>query len=353
MRVRKLVCKGIRHVAWEPHDISETPGPREVLIKSACSLISAGTEMAIYGGSHIGFSIPNPPEWLGFPIGMGYAMAGTVQAVGEQVTEWAVDDRLLSSANHGDWAMCDARKDNLCRLPANVSMEQGALACLVGISLVGVRQASISLGETVVVLGLGLIGQFAAQLSYLAGARPVVGVDLVPKRVQAAAASGIYALNPNEVDVVDRVREITSNRMAEVVIEATGNPKVMPTALDLAAEGGRVVLLGSLRGKIEIDAYSTIHRRGISLIGAHDRLSVHPSTIRDPWTSVRNLGMVLGLFSDGSLRSDGLISHRIQPGKVPEMYEMLVENPSDCLGVLIEWDHGPREDDRDVSQSGL
>ena len=204
-----------------------------------------------------------------------------------------------------------------------VSMEEGALARLGGISLVGVRQACVTLGETVVVLGLGLIGQFAARLSRLAGARPVIGVDLISNRVQIAAASGIYAINPSEAEVTQVVKEMTGGRMAGVVIEATGNPEVMPLALDLAARGGRVVLLGSLRGKINIDAYSTIHK-GISLIGAHESISVHPYTFLNPWTRERNLDVVLGLLFDRSLKSDGLISHRIQPDDIPETYEMLV-----------------------------
>ena len=338
MQAKRLFCTAVRQVKWETFAIPDPPEPHQVVVKSACSLISAGTEIAIYSSSHIGFTIPNPPEWLKFPIGMGYALTGTVKAVGSEVKAWSVGDRVLAHARHGDWALCDVRVDSLQRLPETVSMAEGALARLGGISLVGVRQSDVRLGETVVVLGLGLIGQFAARLSYLAGARPVIGVDLIPHRVQVAAASGIQALNPGEVDVAQVVSEVTGGRMAEVVIEATGNPQVVPTALDLAAEGGRVVLLGSLRGKIEIDAYSTVHRKGISLIGAHTRLSVHPYTLRDPWTQERNLDLVMALFADGSLKSDGLISHHIQPDDVQETYEALIERPRDFLGVLIEWD---------------
>ena len=125
--------------------------------------------------------------------------------------------------------------------------------------------------------------------------------------------------------------------MAEVVIEATGNPHVVAQALDLAGDGGRVVLLGSPRGTAEIDLYRAIHHKGVSLIGAHARVSGHPYTTQDPWTRERNLDLVLDLFADGSLLSEGLISHRIQPDDVGETYEMLVERPNSFLGVLIEW----------------
>ncbi len=335
MQARRLVCKAIRQIEWETFEIAEVSAPHEVVVKSARSLISAGTEIAMYSGAHSGFSRPNPPP---FPIDMGYALAGTVQAVGREVAEWATGDRVVVYAAHGDWAVCDVRTTRMWRLPPDVTMEQGALAVLGGISVVGVRQGKVALGETVVVLGLGLIGQFAAQLSRLSGARPVIGVDLFPHRVGIAEASGIRALNPDKSDIAQTVYDITGGHMAEVVIEATGNPRVLPQALDLAGDGGRVVLLGSPRGTVEIDPYRAVHHKGISLIGAHARVSGHPYTLRDPWTRERNLDLVLRLFADGSLLGEGLISHRVQPDDVGEMYAMLVEHPRDFLGVLIEWD---------------
>jgi 2-desacetyl-2-hydroxyethyl bacteriochlorophyllide A dehydrogenase len=338
MEARRLLCTGIRQVGWQTFEVPETPEPHQVVVKPACSAISAGTEIAIYSATHIGFSIPNPPPWLKHPIGLGYSMAGTVHAVGSAVEDWAAGDRVLIGARHGNWAVGDVRSDGLYRLPDGVSMEEGALARLGGISLVGVRQGQVTLGETVAVVGLGLIGQFAAQLSRLAGARPVVGVDPLARRVQVAAAGGIHALNSNDVDAVQAVREITGGRMAEVVIEATGDPQAMGMVLDLAAEGGRVVLLGSLRGKVEIDAYTIVHRNDISLVGAHERLAAHPSTLRDPWTRQRNQDLVLSLLADGSLKSAGLISHRIRPDEIQETYEALIERPQDYVGVLIEWD---------------
>jgi len=63
-RAKRLFCTGLRQVEWHAFEVPETPGPHEVIVKATCSLISAGTETAIYSGSHIGFSSPNPPEWM-------------------------------------------------------------------------------------------------------------------------------------------------------------------------------------------------------------------------------------------------------------------------------------------------
>ncbi len=333
MQARRLVCRDVGRIEWESFEIGAEPAPHELVIRSVCSLISAGTELALYSGTHIGFSQSGLPL---LPQELGYALAGVVQAVGSAVTGWAPGDWVVAYAAHGDWAVCDVRTTKIWRLPPLVSFEQGALAVMGGISAVGVRQGRVALGETVVVLGLGLVGQFAARLARVAGARPVIGVDLFPRRVDVAAAADVRAFNPAEIDVGQVVGDLTDGRMAEVVIEATGNPDVIPQALELAGDGGRVALLGSPRGTVEIDPYA-VHQKGVSLIGAHARVSGHAYTVQDPWTRERNLDLVMRLFADGSLSDEGLISHRVQPEAVGEIYEKLIERPRDFLGVLIEW----------------
>jgi threonine dehydrogenase-like Zn-dependent dehydrogenase len=270
-------------------------------------------------------------------MALGDTAAGVVEAVGSQVTEFAAGDRVAAWVAHGDWGVCDLDSTLARPVPAGVSLEAAALALLADVSLLGVRQARITLGETVVVIGLGLVGQFAAQLARLSGARPVIGLDLLPPRLAAAEAHGARPVNPQAEDARQAVAQATAGRMAEVVIEATGNPAAVPLALDLAAEAGRVVLLGSPRGKVEFDAYSTIHRKNIALLGAHTRLGAGVGGYRTPWTHARNVDLLLALLAEGSLRVDDLISHRIPPAAVFETYARLAERPQDFLGVVITW----------------
>ena len=339
MKAKRLICPAFHQLEWQSFDIPQDPGPREVVIRSACSLISVGTEIAVYNGSHIAYSIPDA-VWPRLPVEMGYCLAGTVEVVGSQVQELVPGDRVMARATHGDWAVCNLDTTIVRVVPDGLSMQDATLASMSAISLLGVRQAQIALGEVVVVIGLGLVGQMATQLSRLSGAYPLVGLDLIPSRLQLAVASAHHTFNPGQENVIQVLKELTRGRMAEVVIEATGSPKVVQFALDLASEGGRVVLLGSQRGKIEIDAYSTIHRKGISLIGANERLASPSYSFRDPWTRQRNLDLVLRLLANGSLNSDHLISHYIAPGEVQTMYEMLSERPNDFMGVVIDWGVG-------------
>jgi threonine dehydrogenase-like Zn-dependent dehydrogenase len=323
LQARRLTCPAFRQLAWEVFDLPAEPGPRQILIRAACSLISAGTELALYTGAHPGFALPNA-AWPKLPMPLGDTAAGVVEAVGSQVTEFAAGDRVAAWVAHGDWGVCDLDSTLARPVPA-------------GVTLLGVRQARITLGEAVVVIGLGLVGQFAAQLARLSGARPVIGLDLLPPRLAAAEAHGARPVNPQAEDARQAVAQATAGRMAEVVIEATGNPAAVPLALDLAAEAGRVVLLGSPRGKVEFDAYSTIHRKNIALLGAHTRLGAGVGRDRTPWTHARNVDLLLALLAEGSLRVDDLISHRIPPAAVFETYARLAERPQDFLGVVITW----------------
>jgi threonine dehydrogenase-like Zn-dependent dehydrogenase len=141
------------------------------------------------------------------------------------------------------------------------------------------------------------------------------------------------------VDLGAEVLELTGGMGPSVVVEATGAPAVVPLSIELAGKGGRVVLLGSTRGRVELDVYSYIHRKGVQLIGAHERVQ-DMDLIPGRWTKARNLQLLARLFADRQLSSQGLISHTIAPDEVLSVYERLAERPQDHLGVVIEWRHG-------------
>jgi threonine dehydrogenase-like Zn-dependent dehydrogenase len=97
------------------------------------------------------------------------------------------------------------------------------------------------------------------------------------------------------------------------------------------------VLLGSPRGRVEIDPYTNIHRKGIRLIGAHARITPAVATPANPFTAERNRRMVLTLIADGSLTTDGLVSHTIRPEEAPDTYRALADRAPGYLGTAIDW----------------
>jgi 2-desacetyl-2-hydroxyethyl bacteriochlorophyllide A dehydrogenase len=333
---KRLLFPEVGQVQWETFEVPVKPDPHTVIAESLCSLVSVGTELALYTGSHIGFTLPKPPFPM-MPQRPGYALVARVTAVGREVDEIQPGDRVLIEAPHGTAVVWDVRYTDALLLPDEISHAEGTLVRIVGISLTAVRVAPLQLGDAVVVYGLGLVGQLAAQLFQLNGAHPIVGVDRLISRLEVAQATGIVSLNAEKVDVPAEVARLTDGRGPDLVVEATGSPAVVPLALEMVARGGRVVLLGSTRGRADVDVYSHIHRKGVQVIGAHESVQNLDLAPAVRWSKKRNLVLLADLFAQGRLHSQGLISHTISPAELPGIYDILAETPGDYLGVLVDW----------------
>ena len=337
MQGQRVVFTGTRQAAWEAFAVPDRPGPHEVLVRTRWSAVSAGTETAVYAGTHSGFRTPGA-AYPRYPFYPGYSATGTVVAVGDAVRGLAPGQGVFLPGGHSSHLLWDTREPQFAPLPAGLPPDIGAFARLGTISLNGVRLAELSLGVTVAVLGAGLIGQLAAQLARLAGARPVVVVDRLGQRLEAARRCGLReVIDAATHDVLEAGRAQTGGRGFDVVIEATGAPAAIAQALALTAEYGRVVLLGSPRGRVEIDPYTHLHRPGITLVGAHERVTPRAASIHTRWTQQRNLELVLALLARGELAVEPLISHRLPAVRATEIHAALMRAPEDYLGVVLDW----------------
>ena len=337
MKGRRLAFTGVRQSSWEEFELPDAPGAHEVLVETRWSAVSAGTETAIYAGTHIGFSTPGA-AYPRFPHYPGYAAVGTVLAAGDAVRDLAPGQAVCLPGPHSSHVVWDTRRPPLAPLPAGLAPDLAALARLATISLNGVRLGRVALGDAVAVLGGGLIGQFAAQFARLSGGRPVVLADLLPDRLRAARQCGLQTtVDAAGEDLPAAVRALTGGRGFAVVVEATGAPAAVAQALTLAADSGRVVLLGSPRGRVEIDPYHHIHRPGVTLVGAHERTTPAAETVHSSWTQQRNFEFILDLLAQGELVAEPLVSHRLPAARAPALFEGLVERPADYLGVLLDW----------------
>lgn len=320
---------------WETFALPEKNSPHDIVAEARFSLVSAGTEVALYTGTHIGFSLEHPPFPM-MPQRAGYAFVGEVIEVGADVNQIKPGDNVMMEAPHGTAAVMDARDDKIVKLPNHLKIADGPLIRMADIALTTLRLAPIQFGDAVMVYGLGLVGQLAAQLYRLHGASPVVGIDLLPSRVDTAKQNGILALNPHQTNIKDEVAHLTDGRGPDVIVEATGSPDVLPLALNLAAKGGRITLLGSTRGQVELDVYSLVHRKGIQLIGAHES-TITLDMVPRRWNKKRDLALLAKLFADDKLSSKGLISNIISPEELPGIYDRLAQKPEAYLGVLVDW----------------
>lgn len=248
----KVVFKGQGEVAYEKYQLPE-PGENEVMIRNLYTAISPGTELAVLN------KLPNTSG--NYPFYPGYSACGVIEECGEGLGNLK-GKVVLYRSFHQSLSIIDLRECHFLEGKAN---PVGASAFrLASISLQGVRKARIKLGDEVAVVGLGPIGQLAAQFAYYSGASKVVCID--PQMKRRNTAKNIYA-----DEVYASVEECMEKGGVDVVFECTGAAQVIPKAFRLTKRMGRTILLGSSRGLTEhVNFYEDIHYRGIQVIGAHE-----------------------------------------------------------------------------------
>ena len=334
-RSKVVVITEPRTIELREEDVAD-PGEGEVLIRATRSLISTGTEMTAYTGEF-------PRErsawanYVKYPFRTGYSHVGEVVAVGPGVEGLTVGDRVFSHAPHASLVV--QKPAAVVKLPAGIPDEQAALASISAIAMNGVRMAEIALGEAVVVVGLGIVGQMAIRYARLNGAYPLIAMDVSDERLTTAQAAGAtHIVNPQRQDALGVVGDFTRGRKVDVVFEVTGNPSVIPTLPPLLHRAGRLILLGSPRGKTTIDLHDEVHTFGLRVIGAH--ASNHPQveTPFNQWTRTRNVELYLDFLAAGLVQTADLITHRFPWREAANVYRMLMEDRTRTLGTILVWE---------------
>lgn len=309
-------------------------GDAEVCIRTEVTLVSIGTELTALTGDFPCDSFWK--EYVRYPFVAGYSNVGIVEACGAKVESFKPGDRVVSGGPHATRVIVPATQ--VMRVPDGVSSEAATFWNLGKTVMNGVRLAQIALGESVVIIGAGILGNLAAQYASLAGARPVVVTDLSQERLnKVPAMPGVHKVL-SDAGLEARVSDLTHGRKANVVFEVTGNPEVLRQSLKLACRRGRVIVLSSPRGPVSIDFHNEVHALGLQIIGAH--VSTHPQfeTPYNEWTPQRNGELFLHLLSRGELQLDSLITHRVSWKDAIEMYKMLLKDRTQALGVVFTWE---------------
>ncbi len=319
------------------------PTPNQILIAAEYSAISAGTELAVYTGTHQWLKDPNLPDWK-FPFRSGYSAAGRVLKVGKDFPgQFQEGDRVSYPGNHASAELLTVGHER-CRvwkMPDNLSFERAAVACIARYGLGASIRAGLTLGRSASVLGLGIIGQFALRGLMAAGASPVVGIDAVKMRRDAAMAAGAdHVIDPSSGDVKQQLYDFLGTRGAELVADATGVPAAIPTAMSLACDAGQVVVVGSPRGIAkDVNFYDDLHRRYIEVTGAHGNMlfeSAH-TRLAGGWDINKAQMWLLRQLANGRLSLAGLVTHTITPEQLGNAYEGLLKNKDNYLGVMMKW----------------
>ncbi len=306
----------------------------QILVESQASLISTGTECICLarnfaGGTHW-------DNWVQYPFYPGYSNAGRVVEVAKDVTTFRPNDRVVLRMGHRQYVVANAKDAVL--IPDEVSDEAAAWFSLGCIVQNGVRRAQHELGDNVVVIGLGLLGQLAVQYARLFGAREVVAIDTAAPRLEMARMHGATQVLEMTVDKAkEHLAGVTNNRLADVVYDVTGHPAVFAEALGLARRFGKLLLLGDAGTPSQQCLTSDVMTRGVQIIGAHDSNPPDEATDYSHWTRYNMVELFFTYVERSQIKVDDLVTHRYSPQQAEEAYSMLMTDRTSAMGVIFDW----------------
>ncbi|HEX8360771.1 MAG TPA: bi-domain-containing oxidoreductase [Longimicrobium sp.] len=369
--------------------LADTPVPAvsgpTLLVRSSASLISAGTERMLvdFGRASliqkarqqpdkvrqvldkmstdgIGPTLEAVRSKLEAPIPLGYCNAGIVVETGSRVTRFAAGDRVVTNGSHAEYVRVPHTL--AARVPDGVSLEAAAFTPVAAIGLQGIRLAAPTLGETVVVYGLGLIGLLTVQLLRASGCR-VIGIDRNAERLALAERFGAVALNGAEGDVVTRVEALTGGVGADAVLLTLASDSDEPVhqAAAMSRKRGRLVLVGVTGLDLRRDDF---YRKELTLAvscsygpGRYD--PEYEEGGRDypvgyvRWTEQRNFEAVLAMMESGAVDPLPLVTHRFAFDDAADAYDLLTGGGS-SLGVVLQYpeaDGAPARESRTVERT--
>ena len=334
----KLMAPQARVAQLEQEPVGE-PGPREILIRNHYTLMNMVTEMCFFGEFPKGCFYERVVR---FPAWTGWGCLGTVVAVGEAVTEFATGDRVVGDGHHGTYYLAPVDDpEGPVHVPAGITDDQASLWSMSRVAMLGIRKARIEVGEAVVVIGQGIVGQLTLRFARANGACPLYAVDPAPLRLELSRrVPSATALQGRLQDLSAEIVRLNKGRKTDCVIEATGFAAIIPEAAKLARPGGRLILLGSTRGSCEMDFREAVHG-GVDIIGAHWSLYPPLETPMTPWTFRRNGQVYFALLQAGLVNVDGLISHTFNWRDAPDAYQQILQDRTRFMAVRFDWSDCP------------
>lgn len=303
-------------------------------------------------------------ERLGALTPIGYSLAGVVEEVGSGLDELAIGDRVACAgdkiASHAEFVFVP--RNLVVPVPEEVDLKDAAFTAVGSIALQGVRQAGVTLGDTVLVIGLGLVGLLGVQILKAAGCR-VIGVDLDPHKAKLARTCGAdVAAGRSDPGLENTVLEMTGGIGADVayIAASTKSTDPMDLAGQLVRDRGKVVIVGMI--KVEAD-WQTYYMKELSVVlsrsygpGRYDR-NFEQKGIDYPvgyvrWTERRNMEEFLRLIAAGKVHPSLLEPSTFAFDQAPKAYQELHDSAAAQVAMLFEYPHDSAKDRKVVLPAG-
>ncbi len=312
-----------------------------IVVKTKYSGISMGTEMAVFNGK---------ANWEGvwYPCVPGYEEVGEVVYVGKNAFKTnlgetlKVGDRVMANEVRyypdymAAWGgQCEyaiknpktspALMDRPAKIPDNVSYQEAVIAYLACVAKKGIDMVGVNKGESFFVIGMGVIGLSAVQLLKIYGAGRVIAGDINDTRLKIAKKYTEYTIDLKKPDPIKTLLDMNDGKKVDVVIEASGNPKVVDDVFDYVRPGGRIHLQGQYREPIVITRYA---RWNCSDLKVSASIALKPGDKEE----------ILKLISEGKFDAKGLWTKEYYFDEAQKAYEEVNKNKYDILKILFKWE---------------
>lgn len=330
---RSVWFEGPQQAALRTEEIA-APAPDEILVRSIHSLVSAGSEIALYKGEGNlpDLLLPTARGTLPFPVKFAYQTVGEVLEAGPN-SGYAPGDKVFAGHPHQDVftiaaAMCNP-------IPDDIDPLQAQFAGMFGVAHQVHLQCPVRPGEVVAISGLGLIGQFAAFLARLSASR-VILIDPLPLRREQAAWIGADAVVGPE-DAADAIATLSGGLGVDKFIETSGAPPALQTAIDNTATLGTVAVPAWYGTRpVQLSLSPAFHLRSIKIV------SIHSFNLDEDnrWDQARKFRVAFDFLRWIDVAP--LISHRIPFARAPEAYQLLADHPATAMAVLLTHDQAER-----------
>lgn len=332
MKSKAIIFEEVNKVGLKEIELPELSAGR-LFVRNTITGVSVGTERWALIGKRPEMKYPHIP---------GYQGVGVIEQVGPEVAGFAVGDRVVYTAAvlpepycSNSWMgthlshaivstkIADDWPPYICKVPDGVDDASMALSGLAAVAVQGTDMLKITSKDTAVVLGMGMIGQFSAQVLRARGARVVVA-DKLPDRIERALSVGCDAgIVLGDGPIAPQLAQYLPGGEADIVVDTTSVEPVVQQLASLLRHRGQILMQGYYPGLTALDIDSLHAKRPTISVACSQDIKGQEFTNR--------------LLQSGHLKVLPLITHHVSPSQAAETYRMIIEKPEEFLGIVFDW----------------
>lgn len=326
---RRVIIEGPRQVALAPVEVPSPVG-EQLLVEAVVSGVSAGTERMWYNGSAPALRSGR----RSYPYIPGYELVGRVIQVGQDVSDVTPGDLVVAMAPHASHVLLDGARPYV-RWPPDVDVVNAVFAALGGTAIHALRRGGLELGTRVAVVGLGTLGMMVIHMARAGGAASVLAIGRSPWKLDLAVRAGADRAVSGASREVD-LTLLSSRYRPELIVEASGTQAGIDIATDLAASEGRVVVAGFPLRPLSISS-ELVFAKELDILGVRAGGAASESTDYPRWDRRKNFAEAVRLLAERRIDGSPLVTHRVSPESVGDVYEMIDGTSERYLQVVLNW----------------